>query len=110
MPASAGQSLDVGLHQQLQDALGHSKQKVTVAGLLQKLIQWHQWRALGTRGASAGMTNAPRWLGAVRATGVAAVLRSSRYDRVVQPIIQALRAEGIVGKTGTIKRNLGCTD
>lgn len=56
------------------------------------------------------MTNAPRWLGAVRATGVAAVLRSSRYDRVVQPIIQALRAEGIVGKTGTIKRNLGCTD
>ena len=47
VPASAGQSLDVGLHQQLQDALGHSKQKVTVAGLLQKLIQWHQWRALG---------------------------------------------------------------
>jgi hypothetical protein len=37
-------------------------------------------------------------------------LRSSPYDRVVQPIIQALPAEGIVGKTGMSKRNLGCTD
>jgi hypothetical protein len=40
VPASADQPLDVRLHQQLQDALGHSTQKVTVAGLLQKLIQW----------------------------------------------------------------------
>ena len=31
VPASADQPLDVGLHQQLQDALGHSTQKVTVA-------------------------------------------------------------------------------
>jgi hypothetical protein len=40
VPASANQPLDVGLHQQLQDALAHRTQKVTVAGLLQKLIQW----------------------------------------------------------------------
>jgi hypothetical protein len=32
--ASADQPLDVGLHQQLQDALGHGTRKVTVAGLL----------------------------------------------------------------------------
>ena len=48
MPASADQPLDVGLHQQLQDALGHSTQKVTVAGLPQKLIQWQS--LLGHRG------------------------------------------------------------
>ena len=48
VPASADQPLDVGLHQQLQDALGHSTQKVTVAGLLQKLIQWQS--VLGHRG------------------------------------------------------------
>lgn len=48
VPASADQPLDVGLHQQLQDALGHSTQKVTVAGLLQKLIQWQS--LLGHRG------------------------------------------------------------
>jgi hypothetical protein len=44
VPASADQPLDVGLHQQLQDALSHSTQKVTVAGLLQKLIQWQSAR------------------------------------------------------------------
>src|SRR5271156_6442778 len=48
VPASADQPLDVGLHQQLQDALGHSTQKVTVASLLQKLIQWQS--VLGHRG------------------------------------------------------------
>jgi len=48
VPASADQPLDVGLHQQLQDALGHSTQKVSVAGLLQKLIQWQS--VLGHRG------------------------------------------------------------
>jgi hypothetical protein len=48
VPASADQPLDVGLHQQLQDALGYSTQKVTVAGLLQKLIQWQS--VLGHRG------------------------------------------------------------
>src|ERR1700691_2566332 len=41
---------DIGLHQQLQDALGYSTQKVTVAGLLQKLIQWQS--VLGHRGPS----------------------------------------------------------
>src|ERR1700691_1609402 len=41
---------DIGLHQQLQDALGYSTQKVTVAGLLQKLIQWQS--VLGHRGLS----------------------------------------------------------
>ena len=51
VPASADQPLDVGLHQQLQDALGHSTQKVTVASLLQKLIQWQS--LLGHRGLSA---------------------------------------------------------
>ena len=50
VPASADQPLDVGLHQQLQDALGHSTQKVTVASLLQKLIQWQS--LLGHRGFS----------------------------------------------------------
>ena len=50
MPASADQPLDVGLHQQLQDALGYSTQKVIVAGLLQKLIQWQS--LLGHRGFS----------------------------------------------------------
>ena len=50
VPASADQPLDVGLHQQLQDALGHSTQKVTVASLLQKLIQWQS--LLGHRGSS----------------------------------------------------------
>ena len=50
VPASADQPLDVGLHQQLQDALGHSTQKVTLAGLLQKLIQWQS--VLGHRGLS----------------------------------------------------------
>ena len=48
VPASADQPLDVGLHQQLQDALGHRAQKVTVASLLQKLIQWQS--LLGHRG------------------------------------------------------------
>jgi hypothetical protein len=48
VPASADQPLDVGRHQQLQHALGYSTQKVTVAGLLQKLIQWHS--VLGHRG------------------------------------------------------------
>ena len=50
VPASADQPLDVGLHQQLQDAFGHSTQKVTVASLLQKLIQWQS--LLGHRGFS----------------------------------------------------------
>ena len=48
VPTSANQPLDVRLHQQLQDALGHGTQKVTVAGLLQKLIQWQS--VLGHRG------------------------------------------------------------
>ena len=50
VPTSANQPLDVRLHQQLQDALGHGTQKVTVAGLLQKLIQWQS--VIGHRGLS----------------------------------------------------------
>ena len=50
MPAGSDQPLDIGLHQQLQDALGHRTQKVTVAGLLQKLVQWQS--VLGHRGLS----------------------------------------------------------
>ena len=50
VPGRADQPLDIGLHQQLQNALGHSTQKVTVAGLLQKLIQWQS--VLGHRGLS----------------------------------------------------------
>ena len=50
VPGRPDQPLDIGLHQQLQNALGHSTQKVTVAGLLQKLIQWQS--VLGHRGLS----------------------------------------------------------
>ena len=61
MPASADQPLDVGLHQQLQDALGHSTQKVTVASLLQKLIQWQS--VLGHRGPPVSVKSSNSTLG-----------------------------------------------
>jgi hypothetical protein len=46
--AGADQALDIGFHQQLQNALGYGTKKVAFAALLQELCQWQS--ILGHRG------------------------------------------------------------
>jgi hypothetical protein len=41
MSAGADQAIHVGLHQDLQHALGNGAEEITVAGLLQQLSKWH---------------------------------------------------------------------